>query len=207
VQAPFVLNSGCGVRMSVINDVLDRVEEVDDGTTSLSISNLELRPLDLMRPGKRGARLTFPSLVYAFVLFTFLVLGVLFLRALNNRIHARATTPASAEAVVAATPESAAPAPLNVAGPTPIAPAAGAAAPPPETAVPGAPAAVSETAPPELVPLRLQAVFYTPSRPSAIVSGQTVFVGDRIRGFRVTQIRQNSATLVGDDQTIELKLN
>ena len=185
----------------VINDVLDRAEEVDDGTTSLSISNLELRPLDFTPQNKRGTRLTFLSAVYIVLLFTFLVLGVLLLRTMNRRIHARAETPTQVQAVVAASPEPAAPVPLNVAEPTRTTP------PPSETGIPGTPTTVAETAPLEPAPLRLQAVLYAPSRPSAIVSGTTVFVGDRIRGFRVTQIQRNSATLVGDHETIELKLN
>ncbi len=57
------------------------------------------------------------------------------------------------------------------------------------------PPEVTPAAPPVPPPLRLQAVIWNPKRPSAMISGKTVFVGDRIQDFKVTRITQDSATL------------
>ena len=54
---------------------------------------------------------------------------------------------------------------------------------------------VIPAAPPAPPPLRLQAVIWSPKRPSAMISGKTVFVGDRVQDFKVTRITQDSATL------------
>ena len=62
---------------------------------------------------------------------------------------------------------------------------------------------VPATPPREAVPpkrqsaLKLQAIFFSPNRPSAIINGKSVFVGDYVGEQQVMQITQNSATLVG----------
>lgn len=53
---------------------------------------------------------------------------------------------------------------------------------------------------------KLQAVVYDPKRPSAIISGKSVFRGDKIGDFRVVAISQESVTLVGGSQTNVLVL-
>jgi hypothetical protein len=73
---------------------------------------------------------------------------------------------------------------------------------------------VDDDAQPELVPstppapppLKLQAVFWNPKRPSAIITGKTVFVDDRIQDFKVTKITQDSATLSKSGETKELRI-
>jgi hypothetical protein len=55
--------------------------------------------------------------------------------------------------------------------------------------------------------LKLQAITFNPARPSAIVSGKTVFVGDRFREFRVLKIGVDSITLVNETQTNVLTLD
>jgi hypothetical protein len=42
---------------------------------------------------------------------------------------------------------------------------------------------------------RLQGLYWRPSRPSAVVNGKTVYVGDRVETARVTAIDQQSVTL------------
>jgi hypothetical protein len=54
--------------------------------------------------------------------------------------------------------------------------------------------------------LKLQGVVYNPRRPSAVISGKTLFIGDRIRDFRVVAISQESVTLTGAGQTNVLSL-
>jgi hypothetical protein len=44
-------------------------------------------------------------------------------------------------------------------------------------------------------PLRLQAIIFNPTRPSAMIGGKTLFVGDRVGDWRIIAIDQESATL------------
>ncbi|MEJ2010399.1 MAG: hypothetical protein P8Z30_19970 [Acidobacteriota bacterium] len=55
-------------------------------------------------------------------------------------------------------------------------------------------------------PPKLQAIVFIPARPSAIVSGKTVVVGDRVNEFRVTAIRPDSITLVSESETNVLRM-
>ncbi|HEY2082390.1 MAG TPA: hypothetical protein VGI88_06355 [Verrucomicrobiae bacterium] len=48
---------------------------------------------------------------------------------------------------------------------------------------------------------KLQAIFFVPGHSSAIINGKTVRAGDKVQGFRVAVIDQNSATLVSATQT------
>jgi hypothetical protein len=48
---------------------------------------------------------------------------------------------------------------------------------------------------------KLQAVVFDPRRPSAIISGKSVFIGDKVGDFRVAAITRESATLIGGGQT------
>ncbi len=98
--------------------------------------------------------------------------------------------------------------------PTPPGPSASstppASADPTATANPSSDAAnVAATAqtPPKPTPLRLQSIVYNPTRPSAMISGKVLFVGDRIGEFRVFAITAESATLVGAGHTNLLSLS
>jgi hypothetical protein len=192
--------------MSVMNDSLSPASGVVAGTRSVSISHLELRPGGHATGHRRGVRLTLPAVVYVTLLLAILVLGVVWLRTLNNRIQTGAVSPAPAEPVATLRMEPARPTPVKpvaVAAPvgsvsTPVAASPAGAADPSAAAV--------EAVPEEPVPLRLQAVFFNPARPSAIISGKTVFVGDRCRDYRVTQIQPNSATLAKGAESLVLKL-
>ena len=53
---------------------------------------------------------------------------------------------------------------------------------------------------------KLQAVVSDPKRPSAIISGKSVFVGDKYGDLRVVAITQESVKLVGGGQTNVLVL-
>jgi len=66
------------------------------------------------------------------------------------------------------------------------------------------PIAVAPPKPPEP---KLQGILFAATRPCAIVSGQTVFVGDRINEFRVTVISKDSITLQNQTATKVLSLN
>ena len=59
---------------------------------------------------------------------------------------------------------------------------------------------------PKPEPLRLQGIVFNPKRPSTVINGRTLFLGDRIREFRIMAIRQDSVTLVGGGRTNVLSL-
>jgi cytoskeletal protein RodZ len=145
----------------------------------------------------------------------------------------RALAPAAAQATIAPQPVSpsvaaTAPAPAPAAQPTPPSqpqpgstPATGSAN-TVETAASAAPssptaakdqqgevtnsAAMTPPPPPKPAPLRLQAVVFNPRQPSAIISGKTLFIGDKLGDSRVVAIDRGSATLVGAGKTNVLSL-
>lgn len=60
--------------------------------------------------------------------------------------------------------------------------------------------------PPPLTP-KLQGIAFHPSRPSAIVNGKNVFIGDRVNEFRVLAIARGSVTLGSTTATNVLSLS
>lgn len=60
--------------------------------------------------------------------------------------------------------------------------------------------------PPQPPPLKLQGIVFS-QRPSAVINGKTLFVGDRIREFRVMAITQDTALLAGGGRTNLLSLS
>jgi hypothetical protein len=73
---------------------------------------------------------------------------------------------------------------------------------------PPEPAVVVPVVPPAPVKpaLRLQGIAYSPVRPAAMISGKTLFIGDKTGEWRVVAIDQESATLVSAGQTNILTL-
>ncbi len=97
-------------------------------------------------------------------------------------VNSPATTAPSPTNAVAVTP------PLNSASPAPTNP--------PLPAVIPTPAA----------PPKLQGIVWDPRRPSAVINGRTLFVGDRFAEFRVRTISPDTVTLVSKTQTNLLQL-
>lgn len=62
-------------------------------------------------------------------------------------------------------------------------------------------------APPSAPALKLQGIFYNPNRPSAIVNGKTVFVGNSVGELRVLAITREAVTLGSATQTNVLALD
>jgi uncharacterized membrane protein len=55
---------------------------------------------------------------------------------------------------------------------------------------------------------RLQGIIYNPTKPSAVVNGNMVFVGEKVAGWSVTVISSNSVTLQsgsGETDTVSMK--
>jgi hypothetical protein len=75
-----------------------------------------------------------------------------------------------------------------------------------ESEVTNAPVVIAPP-PPKPTPLRLQAIVFSPTRPSAMVSGRTLFIGDKLGEFRVKGIDKDSLTLVSAGQTNVLTLS
>jgi hypothetical protein len=64
---------------------------------------------------------------------------------------------------------------------------------------------VVEPAPKPALPV-LRGIYFNPSRPSAVLNRKTVFIGDRVSGFRVIAITRESVTITTDGQTNVLTL-
>jgi hypothetical protein len=61
--------------------------------------------------------------------------------------------------------------------------------------------------PPKAPELKLQGIFFNPRSPSAVVNGRTVYVGDKVSGFRVFAITPQTVALGNGTQTNVLSLS
>lgn len=174
--------------MSLVNDALKRATEVQKNTASAPMHYLPLRPAEPAMHRKIGIGLILPA---ALLVVLLAALFLFWMMKQNNRSNSNATAVSH----------------VAVAGPAAVAVVANPSTPPPvpaaavsETPLPSPPPTV-ESAPPKLAPLKLQAVFYDPAHPSAIISGKTVYVGDSVRDFHVVAIGSASVMLVNGSQT------
>ena len=192
--------------MSLINDALKRAKDAQQTNPPPGGSDLQFRPAEsAAQPGLRF-RGTLPGLVYVFVVFTFLVLGMVFLREISDkaRITAAARSPTTPALVANTSPTDSASAQTRQSTPANV--TAGSAARGKESGSTNSLATIASSGMAQPAPLKLQAVFFDPNRPSAIISGKSVCVGDKVAAFRVTKISADSVTLIGGDQTTVLKL-
>lgn len=187
--------------MSLVNDALKRATEAQKKSSPAPAVQLQLRPIEPAPHEKHGHSLVVPA--------TLLTIGAAAIISLTlfqrERLAAVAPAPAPTPTV---SPQSH---PVEVAQ-TPAVEKASAetairsAPAPAPVVVPDPPAPEAQAAPPPPPPLKLQAVFFNPSRPSAIISGKTVFVGDKVREMKVVAIGSASAMLVGSSETNLLTL-
>ncbi len=82
--------------------------------------------------------------------------------------------------------------------------AVAASAPKPEPAITNAVAAVPA---PEFPTLKLQGIIWSPRRPSAVVNGKSVFVGEKVERAVVTAIEQDSVKVTwnGEERVLTLR--
>jgi hypothetical protein len=213
--------------MSLINDALKRAKEAQQDAAPPPAPNLQLRPIEPSQCTRQSLGLVTPV---AFALIALLLLFFIWQRSQRHspaqtpEVHARTALPAAPAAAPAPAPVPTAPVPTPPAPETPPAPLAASATTPAEAlgplAVPGLSspgsvtsesavtnATVAADAPlPKPVLPKLQAIVFSRTRPSVMVSGKTLFVGDKLNGLRVAAIDQESVTLIGAGQTNVLTL-
>lgn len=197
--------------MSLINDALKRAQQAPPRPPAGPVPNPHLQPAQPSRGGLKGLGLGVPLALAGCAL----LLLVFYWRVSNREVQARSEAPpAPAAATVAQQPTPAAqpepapapPKPAPSAQPAPV--AASATVPPAENAQAAAGSnatVVAEAAPKPVLP-RLQGIIYNPSRPSAVLSGHTLFVGEHLGPFRLVAVTHDSATLVGGGETNLLTL-
>ncbi len=215
--------------MSLINEALKRAKEAQQQVTVEPSSGPVLRPVEPAQMPPQSFRLLPPiSLGIIFVLGVILVLQVLQKGRSGVAAEPKPLTVAAAKPA----PEVTGPVSQPVSQPTPApsgkqpsAPAVQQAAAKAPSTVPAAPASTAQqtavapatpaiTAAPVIAqpvapappPLKLQGIVYNPARPSALISGRTLFVGDRFDEMKVTRISQSQVVLVGSGKTNVLTL-
>ncbi len=183
--------------MSLVNDALKRASEAHSRRAPAPVADLPLRPVEPGAKAQPGLGLVLPATVLA------IILAALYSLMLSKRSGSKSPDSRPMKSEISGIPVAAK-------------------SPPPPALVPSGPVLPIEPAPapvtlsvltesipaplPAVAPLRLQAVFYTPPRPSAIISGQTVQEGDSVRGLQVVAIGSSSALLMGAGQTNFLTL-
>jgi hypothetical protein len=179
--------------VSLVNDALKRATEAQKSRPPVPVVHLPLRPVEAAKQNKTGIGLVLPA-----TLLTIIVVALFSLR-LARRADQNTPPPP---------PQTTAPAEKNISKPAaaildlapgPLAVSAKEIPAP----VPAPPAVVPA---PQPAPLKLQAVFYSPPHPSAIISGKTVRVGDVVRELQVVAIGSSSALLISATQTNFLTL-
>jgi hypothetical protein len=188
--------------MSLINDALKRAKQAQQDSPDAPQSTVQFRPVE---PGQQPVKKNNTAVWLAIVIVAGLIIGFVFRQVTRQN---NATTPKEVKAreVVPANP-----APQQSPKSAPV-PAAAATASAPKSVTPGpsaqqpAPAVpIIQTQEPMPTP-KLQAVVFDPKRPSAIISGKSVFVGDKYGDLRIVAITQESVKLVGGGQTNVLVL-
>jgi len=220
--------------MSLINEALKRAKAAQRRVPEAAATGPPLHPVEAVVPARPGLGLALPGLLALLSLLVLLCVWELAQRSARARApesqaqiadadgpHRSAVSSLAAPRNEPAVPPAIAPAPTipppspggvkPVAEPTPADPpsapnvaSAVVQAPPPVPPPSTGPA--SESSAPKTEPLRLQGVVFNPRKPSAVINGHTLFLGDRIANFRVVAIRPTTAILVGAGQTNVLSL-
>jgi hypothetical protein len=211
--------------MSLINDALKQAKQAQQEAAPPPAPNLQLRPIEPMQYSRRSVAFLWPaSLVVVSLLLLFFVWQEahrvappppieIQARASRPAAPAAAPQPAPAPTVQLAPEPAPAPLPAPTAGSTDVVQISAvplSANPPtsinPADGIPNTPAP-TEVPPPKPAPPKLQAIVFSPVRPSVMISGKTLFIGDKLEGLRVASIDRESVTLVGGGQTNVLSLS
>lgn len=205
--------------MSLINDALRRAKQAQQEAPAPPIAPVpQLRPVE---PSSQAARHSL-GLMLPLSLAAIALLSLLLYWELSKRDGSLLSAqPSSALPVAARGLPSSSASPDNLVSGTTAADSAAAANTPALAAQPNSSSngsnslavaagsetnhsAATESAVP--APLKLQGIIYSPQRPSAIISGRVVFVGERLHEYRVIAIHKDSVLLIGAGQTNLLSL-
>jgi hypothetical protein len=172
---------------------------------------LPLRPAEPAQPPKKGIGLVLPVTLLTILVAAILSLGLANHKTPSTSVQAVVKSPmqntAAASPIVVPAPQAAAAPNSTVASAnSTVAPTPSTVASVQENPATNSPVPIVESAPPKPAPLKLQAVFFTPPRPLAIINGKRVHVGDSVRELRVVAIGSASAMLIGPGQTNFLTL-
>jgi hypothetical protein len=218
--------------MSLINDALKRARETQAHEPATPASSPQLRPVDPPQEHHVSPIYFIIGMgLLVIVLGLLLVWQMAQRRDLTQRVQARSQetqvarnpepqpAPVTATPAATAIPKPVAAAPITTANPEP-APASSASVPAttpknieisaaaPQATTAPAPIVAAPIAPepPKPAPLKLQGITFHPTRPAAMISGRTLFIGDRTGEWRLIAITQNAATLVSGSHTNVLTL-
>jgi hypothetical protein len=207
--------------MSLINDALRRAKDTQQEAPLPPTPELPFRPVEPARQSaRRGPGLLRPGALAVVALVALLFAwqwaqkhdstGSIEVNARTARIANAIPAPTSAAKPIPAAQPASLPSPAtgtsaNLAADTTPAATEAPLADPEKSEVTNA-AAMTQPTPPKPAPLRLQAIVFNPKRPSAMISGKTLFVGDKLGALRVVAIGRENATLVGAGQTNVLSL-
>jgi hypothetical protein len=194
--------------MSLINDALKRAKQAQKNQPPTGTFGPQFRPAEPTLRKSSNLNRFLPLAI--FIVMAFIILLVW---SLSHKNESQKLSQKTTATQIPAAPLQPAPVPENIMTPAralePIAAAK------PTVSVVSNPAPMVKETPAPLMPApavpkpappRLQAIFYNPQRPSAIIDGKTVMIGDKLGEFRVRDITQNSATLTSAAQTIVLTL-
>jgi hypothetical protein len=190
--------------MSLINDALKRAKAAQQHAPPPPPSPLQFRPVEAGQRTKPRFDWVAPAIVAIIGIFALLFMWP---RAHNSTSNAPLET--KARTLVAAKESPAAPAVARASQPDAPQPTQEKQTTPPSEPAPAVvvnPAPVHEPPVPQPPPLRLQAIIYSPTRPSAMINGRALFIGEKVGDLRVTAITQETVTLTGAGQTNVLTL-
>ncbi len=219
--------------MSLINDALKQASRSRQASASEAAATLPLRPVDHDRPPSQAMLLALPFLLALVLMLAgwFFWKGWQQAPGAIPSTAPIATVPAPARSLPAATAQSAPkardeqrmetrsdaavtappvpqtassrmeqPVPVQLEAPNPVSSVA--------VEAPTVKAGTLEAAPAAnaVRTLKLQGVYYRPSNPSALINGQSVFVGDTVDEARIVKIERQSVTVEFSGQTKVLSL-
>lgn len=186
--------------MSLINDALKRAKQSQQENPP-STPPLEFRAAEA--PPHRGGRTTLLMVGLAVVIFAIVGLsGLLVWYVTQSKSESLPVAARIADAPIAPLETAIPTVPSLTPAPEPI-PAY--IERPDEPNTNGVPVAVIEPTVPPAV--KLQGIFFNPQNPSAVVNGKTLYLGDRVSGFRVMGISPVAVTLVSASETNVLSLS
>jgi hypothetical protein len=202
--------------MSLINEALKRTQDAQQQSAPAA-AGPALRPADPVQTKTARSARTLLFIMVAAVVLGNLLLWMAFNERSENDATPKPETPvtAAATSVIKPAAEPVPVPPLIAPAPTPATtvpqpvPAPEVVAKPATaTATTNTPAPESQVVfaePPKPTVLRLQSIMYG-SRPSAMIAGKFLFVGDSIQEHQVVAIDKATVTLVGQGQTNVLSL-